>query len=203
MNLFDAALQLKKLEVTVFTTNDAATLLQITSSHASHILNHLGKAGILFKLYKGLWGFKGQVDRLALPSYLSAPFPAYISLQTALQIHGIIEQIPEVVYAVSTARTRRYKTKIATISLHHLNMNFFFGYEYTADPAILIATPEKALIDYLYFKPGKSGYFKALPEIDLTNIDKVKAIQYIEKIPYIKRRVMVMQNFSALYQQPN
>src|SRR5688500_227638 len=40
-----------------------------------------------------------------LPEYLMAPLPSYLSLHTALHLRGLIEQIPEVFYAASLART--------------------------------------------------------------------------------------------------
>lgn len=198
MNLLDALQKIKNLNVPVVTTNDVATLLKITSSYASHIMSTLQNSGIVFRLRKGLWGFTNKVDRLALPSYLCAPLPAYISLQTALHIHGVIEQIPEVVYAVSIARTKKYKTTPAMISIHHIHPDFFFGYELEADPMIKIATAEKALIDYLYLQPAKSHFFKALPEVDLSQIDVEKARGHIKKIPYVKRQTMVMRSLEAI-----
>jgi predicted transcriptional regulator of viral defense system len=36
-----------------------------------------------------------------LPELISAPWPAYVSLQSALHHHGVIEQIPSVIYAVT------------------------------------------------------------------------------------------------------
>ncbi len=198
MKLITAFDQLLQLQTPVFTTNDVSALLQISTSHASHVLQRLRQANKLLRLAKGYWGLPGQIDRLALPAYLCAPDPSYISLQTALHIHGIIEQIPEVIFAVSIGRTKKFTTDLASISIHHIHEDFFFGYEVKADPMVRIATPEKALIDFLYFLPNKTQLFHALPECDLSGIDQVKVRQIIEKIAYQKRRAMVERQFMKL-----
>ena len=198
MNLLQALHLIKLLDIPVLTTNDVATLLKVSQSNASHILSKLSKTNEMFKLGKGIWGITGRVDSLALAGYLCAPMPAYISLHTALHIHGLIEQIPEVIYAVSFARTSQYHTNLATISVHHIHQDLFFGYEIQADPMIKIATPEKALIDYLYLKPAKSKIFTSLPEVDLESIDLALLTSYIDRIPYKKRQVMVRSRLEQL-----
>ena len=106
------------------------------------------------------------LDPLALPEYLTFPFPAYVSLQSALYLHGMIPQIPSVTYAVSLARTRRYVTPLGTVSVHHVGPRFFFGHEETGRRGGRLATPEKALVDFLYLAPARSRLFRALPELD-------------------------------------
>ena len=43
---------------------------------------------------------------------LTAPFPAHISLHTALYHHGIVSQMPAAVYCMSPARSRVYDTPL-------------------------------------------------------------------------------------------
>jgi hypothetical protein len=50
--------------------------------------------------------------------------------------------------AVSLARTRRFVTAGA-VSVHHVQPSFFFGFEDVGHGGRL-ATPEKALVDFLY-----------------------------------------------------
>src|SRR5207245_8518355 len=86
---------------------------------------------------------------------------------SALYHHGIISQIPAVIYVVSLARTRRYKTPLGTFSIHHVGPDFFFGYELDETGCVKIASPEKALADMFYFSPTKTRLFVTLPEIEL------------------------------------
>jgi predicted transcriptional regulator of viral defense system len=150
----------------VFTTRDAAARLHVPAGHASVSLARLQAAGLLLRLRRGVWALPGRVDSLALPEYLTAPLPAYVSLQSALYLHGMISQVPAVTYAVTLARTRRLVTPLGTVSLHHVRPSFFFGYEDAGRAGCRLATAEKALVDLLYLAPARSRLFRALPEIE-------------------------------------
>jgi len=166
VRLVDAFGTLASLDAPSFTTRDAAARLRVPHGHASASLARLGAAGLVVRLRRGVWAKAGGVDPLALPEYLTAPFPAYVSLQSALYLHGMISQIPAVTYAVTLARTRRLVTPLGTVSLHHVRPTFFFGYEDVGRAGGRLATPEKALVDLLYLTPARSGLFRALPEIE-------------------------------------
>jgi predicted transcriptional regulator of viral defense system len=166
VRLVDALGALASLDAPAFTTREAAARLRVPDGHASVSLARLRAAGLLVRLRRGLWAFPDRVDPLALPELLTAPFPAYVSLQSALYLHGMISQVPAVTYAVTLARTRRLVTPLATVSLHHVQPRFFFGYEDAGRKGGRLATPEKALVDFLYLTPARSRLFRALPEVE-------------------------------------
>jgi predicted transcriptional regulator of viral defense system len=165
VRLVDALGALASLDAPAFTTREAAARLRVPGGHASASLARLRAAGLLVSLRRGVWALPNRVDPLALPELLTAPFPAYVSLQSALYLHGMISQLPAVTYAVTLARTRRFLTPLGTVSLHHVQPAFFFGYEDAGRAGSRLATPEKALVDFLYLAPARSGLFRALPEI--------------------------------------
>jgi predicted transcriptional regulator of viral defense system len=101
-----------------------------------------------------------------LAEQVAAPSPAYVSLPTALFRHGLIEQVPEVIYAITLGRARRVKTLSGSASLHRMPPNLFGGYEVEDDGA-KTATAEKALFDFLYLSPTRSRLFSSLPEIEV------------------------------------
>ena len=166
MRLVDALGALASLNAPAFTTREAAARLRVPNGHASVSLARLRTAGLLVRLRRGLWTFRDRVDPLALPELLTAPFPAYVSLQSALYLHGMISQVPAVTYAVTLARTRRFVTPLGTVSLHHVQPAFFFGYEDAGRAGGRLATAEKALVDFLYLTPARSRLFRALPELE-------------------------------------
>jgi len=166
MRLVDVLGRLVSLDAPVFTTRDAATRLRVPHGHASVSLARLGAAGLVIRLRRGVWALPNRVDPLALPECLTAPLPAYVSLQSALYLHGMISQIPAVTYAVTLARTRRFVTPLGTVSLHHVKPELFFGYEDAGRAGGRLATPEKALVDFLYLTPARSRLFRALPELE-------------------------------------
>ena len=96
MTLVDALSSLASMGNPVFETRDAAARLGIAPAHASTILARLEAARHIVRLRRGVWAFADGVDPLALPEHLTSPLPSYVSLQTALYLHGMISQVPAV-----------------------------------------------------------------------------------------------------------
>jgi predicted transcriptional regulator of viral defense system len=198
MTLMAALTVLASTDAPVFTTADAAVCFGLPSAHASTILARLAAAGQLIRLRRGVWTRPGGVDTLALPEYLTAPFPAYVSLQSALYLHGMISQVPAVTYAVSLARTRRFVTPMGTVSIHHVHPSFFFGFE-DAGHRGRLAKPEKALVDFLYLTPARSKLFRALPELEWpVRFSARRARAIVRRIESAGRRTLVARRLEAL-----
>jgi len=188
------------MNVPVFRTSDAGAYLGIGNGHASKLLARLADSGHLTRLGRGRWGFKDRIEPFALPEYLTAPYPSYISLQSALHHHGMISQIPSVIYAVSIARTNKHATAMGTVSIHHVAPSYFFGYRFAGKGPGKIAVPEKALIDFLYLSPARSRLFRALPELEFPKGFKVsEARKIIRRIRSARRRNHVGRRFEALW----
>jgi len=192
----DVLARLQRLDQPVLETGDVAAIMGVGTPHASKIAARLAEAGHLLALRRGVWGFPGRLDALGLPERLTAPQPAYVSLQSALYQHGMISQIPSSVYAVSLARTRRYSTPLGVVSIHHVSPDFFFGYESMGESAVKMARPEKALLDVFYLTPTRSRLFSALPEVEKPGtFDVSEALRIISRIPSPTRRAMVARRF--------
>lgn len=199
MRLVDVHARLLKMGVPVFQTSDAGAYLGVGSAHASQLLGRLAGSGHLTRLGRGRWGFAVRIDPFALPGYLTAPYPSYVSLQSALRHYGMISQVPSVLYAVSVARTRTYATALGTVSVHHVDPSFFFGHRRVGDGSGRIATPEKALVDLLYLSPARTRLFRALPELELPRDFKAaEARRIIGRIRSIRRRNHVSRRFGEL-----
>ena len=202
MTLSEALGKIKAIGQPVFRTADIMVALDIKKSHASKLLERLAQHGHVIRLMRGLWAMPESLEPLALVPHLTAPFPSYVSLQSALYYHNMISQIPEVIYCVSLARTRTYETSVATISVHHIEGSFFFGYEERGEHHVRMALPEKALLDILYLSQSKSRLFAALPEIEfLPQFSIKKAYNMIRKIADLRRRSLVLDRFERLLDQ--
>lgn len=197
MRLIEVEQTLLALKQPVLQTRDVSACLNIPHAQASKILERLVKAGRFVRLMRGKWATSTELDPLILPEYLTAPFPSYISLQTALFYHGMISQIPQTIYAVSLARTRQYTNRFGTISIHHLQPGFFFGFE--AARQIKMATPEKALIDVLYLTPARSKLFKTLPEVEFPpSFSYKKANAIINKVASPRIKTLIQRRLEEL-----
>ena len=199
MKLVEVHGRLKKMAVPVFRTADVMAYLDIRKEHANNLLARLEDSHHIVRIKRGLWVFPEGLEPLALPEYLTASFPCYISLQSALYYHGMISQIPAITYSVSPARTHVYKTSLGTFSIHHIDPSFFFGYEPVGKSGIKMATPEKALLDFLYMGPAKSGLFSHLPELELPRKFSVRDVnQMIHRMSSPGRRTSTEKKFQEL-----
>lgn len=199
MNLLEADSRLRKIGQPCFATREAAAYLNVTTVYASTILRRLAAAHRIVRLRRGRWLIGEGIDPFVVPEALTAPTPTYISLQSALYYHGMISQIPAVTYAVSLTRTTRYKNAAGEFSLHHVAPEFFCGFELIGRSMIKMATPEKALIDYLYLSLGRSRQFRALPELELPrSFSRKKALAFIARLPTRAKQSAVRTRFEQI-----
>jgi predicted transcriptional regulator of viral defense system len=199
VTLSEALREIKAIAQPVFRTADVVAALDIQKSHASKVLDRLARHGHVIRLKRGLWTIPGSLEPLAVAQHMTAPFPSYVSLQSALYYHDMISQIPEVIYCVSLARTKTFETPVTTISVHHIPGSFFFGYEERGDQRVRMALPEKALLDTLYLSPARSRLFAALPEIEFPPHFSVhRAYKMIRKIADPRRRSLVENRLERL-----
>ena len=77
--------------------------------------------------------------------------PAYVSLEWALHEHGLIPDVVFAVTLVSPRGKRRFVTPAGEFIYHKIKQKLFCGF----DPDSLLATPEKALVDYFYLFSGR------------------------------------------------
>ena len=190
MNSGEAFARLRRLGVPVLVTADAAAALRQSAPAATKALSRLAAAGLVTSIRHGVWWVDGPVDPYILPGYLTAPLGSYLSLQTALHLRGLIEQIPEVHYAVSLARTSRITTSVGVFSIHHVAPEVFGGYEDRAS-GVKLATAEKALFDFAYLSAGRARLFTSLPELTLPKtFRRAELKRWLSKIPSERSRTI-------------
>ena len=165
MNAVRALETLRGLDRPIIRTVEAAAVLGISGSNASHLLASLQEAGSVLRVAPGRWSVLGRPSPYLVASWLTDPYPSYVSLYTALSRQGLITQIPRTIYVVSLARTRTVKTPVGTYSVHRLPPELFGGFEERNGERM--ATPEKAVFDTLYLARARGRRFSHLTEIEL------------------------------------
>ena len=81
---------------------------------------------------------------------------SYISLHSALAYYDMIPEYVPVTTSVGTGRPETIETPLGSFKFHHLAERLFFGFEereVSRNQQVLIASPEKALVDLLYLTP--------------------------------------------------
>lgn len=201
MNLLAAYQKLKTLAPT-FLTKEAASLWAVTTNHAAVILSRLAEQKTVVHLARGRWAYSDMVDPLLLPNILVHPMMAYVSLYSALYYHGMIEQIPITVFAISNGKTKIFETPLAKVSIHSINPVLFTGYEIYGRHSVLMATPEKALFDALYLMPAKSNLFKRLTEVEVPEGFRFELFDdWLKQIRNSSRRELIEKNLLQIKKQ--
>lgn len=120
-------------------------------------MDRWAKKGYIKKLRRGFYCFTNQIfDQNMLFHAANKMYaPSYISFESALKYYGLIPEEIFQVSSVSTRKTAKFETPQGNLSYRQLKPNLFWGYRLIpfGRRKILLAEPEKALLDYLYIHP--------------------------------------------------
>lgn len=183
----------------VMTTREASTRWRTDRVTAARRLRALEAAGLARQLRRGLWSLDPALPPFTLAPYLTAPFPAYVSLWSALAHHGLIEQIPRRIFVASLDRPRQIETSVGMFDVHHLAGEVFGGFE-GSEQGGYVATPEKAVFDLVYVRAaaGKKAYF---PELLLPqDFDRAELGLWVDRIPSARLQTMVSRRLGEALQ---
>jgi predicted transcriptional regulator of viral defense system len=161
--------------------------------HAAVFLSRAMQKGLVYRLNRGnyvnsfLCGFP-RVEEVAC--FLRPP--AYVTCEWALNYHGISLQSPYACTAatLSTAvgKNRSVEYQGVVIEFSRISPSLFFGF--TRVDQYFIATPEKAVLDTLYFRKS----LPAADELELDAIDPNRLQEMAEKYPStVKQRLIPLQ----------
>jgi len=138
------------------------------------------KSGRIYQLRRGLYA-------LAPPYKKKQPHPflvanrlqrcPYVSLQPALAFYGMIPEIVNITVSITTGRPERLTTPLGIYELWHVKTALLFGYKMISlgGQSALIATPEKALLDLIYFQPDSASTL-FLQSLRLQNLNRFAPI---------------------------
>ncbi len=189
MRTTEAYAKLLKFGNPILTTREASGWLRVGNAATMNLLRQLAKHGLVVRVRRGLWGIAGQLNPYDLPAHLTVPYPSYVSLWTALYHHGMIAQIPRIIYLVSLDRPKRIKTSIATYEVHRINAELFGGF--AVQDHAKIAVPEKALFDTVYILGIRGKRSLRLPELELPSaFNEAGLKEWILRIPSRRLRTL-------------
>lgn len=191
MSAIEAYAKLRRLGGPFVTTGEAAATLGTSQSAASRTLRTLERRGLMRRVRHGLWNITPEpMDPLRIASELTRPYPAYISLDSALAAHGAIDQIPREIEVASLAKPRRIRTTAASFVVHRVPPELFGGFE--ERDGVRMATPEKALFDAVYIACASGHPDRRLPELDLPRSFSRKRLDaWISRVRSARLRTLV------------
>ena len=190
----------------IFTTQIAATSAGVHRDVASRDLARVAEQGLLTRIAAGVWADTRHPDfspYAAVPYLLqvrASEIQGYVSLLSALNLHGMIQQIPRVIQIVVTRRRRSVRTPIGVYEFHQIDPELFGGFKRFGQLAnFYMATPAKALFDVLYLSARRGRRFSHLPEIELPRDFRVAELErWIRSVPYPPLRSAIAKRWSAL-----
>ncbi len=206
----------------------AAQGLAIPQSQLKKILFNLTKYGYLLRLHRGLYVGIGllpgqiNVNPLVISSFLIQP--SAISHWSALQYHGLTEQVPQIITAITTSKIitpsmrksytekkhsqKKHAWKIAGIHYEYKKIkkeHFDLGLEkiwIDEQFRIQITDKERTLLD-IFVSPqmfGGMGEALGILENSLSSVDIKKLVNYAIKYgnkPVIKRLGWALEYFGV------
>lgn len=169
--------KLSSKNLSLFTITDFKKFFSIQKDNTAYkIIERLTKGRILKKLTKKRYLFSlAFVDDFQIANFLYPP--SYISLESALCFYGIITQFPYQITSITFKKTKTIDALNKEFAYFHIKQNLFFGYEKKEN--FLIALPEKALFDYLYFCSKGLKNFEQ-DDFDLREIDKKRFSEFLK-----------------------
>lgn len=120
---------------------------------------NLEKEGRIIRLKRGMYvvnpNESGKLLSLGLIGNVLYG-PSYVSMLTALREYGLIPERVEVIESMTTHLTVSFENPVGTFEYHHCARDYYsIGITQREEEGItyLIATPEKALCDYIVCTP--------------------------------------------------
>ncbi|RKY38238.1 MAG: hypothetical protein DRP76_04790 [Candidatus Omnitrophota bacterium] len=183
MNSLKVAQVLRERGISIFTPLDFQRIFGVSFYSSKNFISHHIKTGLFIKAKNGVYVFSENKP----PEFLIANKlyqPSYISFETALSYYHIIPETIYTIFSATTKPSREFEVMDKIFNFHRIKKGLFFGYrpQKVKGTTVLIAEPEKAIVDYLYFVDLKK---KTLNE--RINIRKVSK-EYIKKIIKLYRR---------------
>ena len=127
---------------------------------------------------------------------------SYISLDSALNEWGILSQSSPFLTCVSIRQLPPIKIRNEQIRFHSIKKALYWGFgeKKTRYTTYKIAEPEKALLDWIYFR-RKEQQRVDLDEFDFHLLSRSKLVKYVKKYPTTVLQtlypILVEQQFAA------
>lgn len=193
----------------VFTTADVIKTASGSPVWVTQSLSALARKDLIIKVRRGLWALPGHADfspYAVVPQLLratkggKADVRGYVSLLSALNLHGMIDPAPHVIQIVAERIRPTMRTPFGTYQFHRLDPALIGGYGQCRNTGNFdIATPAKALFDALYLSTRRGRRLRHFPELTWpANFFRRELREWIAKIDDTKLRVAVTERWDVL-----
>jgi len=157
---------LQKINKPFYTIADLEKITGLSRNSLYVALKRWETGEIIERVSQGIYipmGGNVSLENVAAQIYI----PNYLSFESALTKHGILNLIPYTLTFATTRKTKKYTLQKQKIEFRQISPELFFGFE--MKNGIYIASPEKAFLDLVYF----AARGKATLDIDEVDIKKL------------------------------
>lgn len=141
-------------DLPMFDKKQFELLAKLGPRSSSVALSRKISEGVVVPLRRGLYTLNPRLRRAPLTAAIAANRmiePSYLSSIWALAQHGAILEMVCELTSVTTKMPTSVDNTVGRFSYQHLDEKRFFGFEVRHD-GVLLATPEKALLDWMYLQ---------------------------------------------------
>jgi predicted transcriptional regulator of viral defense system len=179
---------LHQKKIAFFDVTDASKIFKTKKRKTLYeLLQRLEKNGVIHRIIKGKYHFfLREYNDFELANFLVNP--SYISLESALAFYGILPQFPYSITSTTPLKPKQITYQKKEYEFSHLKSDYFLGF--VKKDKFLIAKPEKALLDELYFMAKKLRHIH-IQDLNLDLIDKNKFEQLYEMYKFIPLQKLV------------
>lgn len=162
----------------IVTASEFSRIFHTSLTRTQYFLETYTNQGLFVRLKKGLYAVRSSYpseEEIANALYQ----PSYLSFEYALARYNIIPEMVYVVTSATTKPTRRFEIEEKPFEYLTIKKKAYTGYVPVKEAdkrMILLAEPEKALVDYLYFV--SLGKKSSNDRLNVTRLDKEKVITY-------------------------
>ncbi len=170
-----------------FTSQDVATLFPGSDDKRYGLVKRAIASGEIINIRRGLYYLAPKYQKKSINLYALAQHiygPSYVSLESALSWYG---WIPEAVYtltSVSSGKSKEFQTPLGAFSYNRVPQKVFYtGVERLDDEAgniFLMASPIKALTDYMYVNKKDWAGLKPAAESLRIELEEFKSVTSVE-----------------------
>ena len=179
MKWIDVERTIRRNDLRLFTPQDLRHLLRASEVSIRFLLTRAHKREDVIKLRRELYTLPDHLpSELELGNALISP--SYISFLYALSYYHLIPEAVFEIASATTRTTRRFEVLGKVFTYHHIKPTAFTGYhpENIGGKTILIAEPEKALVDCLYF--ANLGQLSLPDRLDLATVNPERVLMFAQ-----------------------
>lgn len=182
---------LQKINKPFYSIADLEKITNLPRNSLYVALKRWVTAGIIERVAQGIYvpmGSNFSLENVAAQLYI----PNYLSFESALAKYGVLNLIPYTLTFATTRKSRKYTLRKQAIEFRQIASELFFGYE--TKNGIWIASPEKALLDEVYFMVrGKATL--DFDELDIKKLSTKILKSYSKRFPtYVQSYIDKMIN---------